>query len=693
MDAGELVQHGTHEALMTTKGHYQSLMKQFSSNKDTKGVMDGKSIDREFAVNCIPTSQDSTSSYADKYTKGVLTDRETSKVGDISFAAYMSYIRASGGTIVCSCVLLLYICALSAVAFTEWWFGLWIKRMNAPVLDSFPSNDTTVAIKNIAFPGQSYNVTTSPRMLKEEEETNWYLSIYIYSTLGILGLAVLKGVVAGSVLTKAAVTLHSNVVGRIMGVPMQFFDANPPGRIINRFSRDIEEADIFIPHQLDMVLQGIIMFVISLITMAFNFPLFLIAVVPITCYFYTINTIASVPIRNFKRLENIVRSPLIGHVTTTCNGLSTVVSCSQQSLFMQGCQQHSDMTSVGMFLFDSSMRWMSFWMDDGGSLLAIISTIIVVSTKGAVSPALAVLSLTMCINTTSLIQFFTRSINEVEGRFTSIERIHEYENLEIEKDAGDLQTDTEWPNQGMIVFSNVEMKYRIDMDPVLKNISFYVFPGQKVGIVGRTGAGKSSLATALFRLADLSRGQVLIDDIDITRIPRKWLRSKLSLIPQDPVLFAGTLRYNLDPFKKHTDEEVWKTIEQVHLKEKMKPLDLTLDLNIEENGENFSVGERQLICLARAILRQNKILVLDEATASIDTTTDALIQETVKASFSSCTVLTIAHRLNTVLHCDVILVMEAGRVIEMGNPQTLLKNPSSYFNDMIRAQTTQSHDI
>ncbi|XP_069128998.1 ATP-binding cassette sub-family C member 5-like [Argopecten irradians] len=276
---------------------------------------------------------------------------------------------------------------------------------------------------------------------------------------------------------------------------------------------------------------------------------------------------------------------------------------------------------------------------------------------------------------------------EVESRFISVERLHEYESIDIEKETGNSQVDKSWPRFGRITFLDVVMKYRADMDPVLQNINFDILPRQKVGIVGRTGAGKSSLAAALFRLTDISEGHVLVDDMEIRSISRKLLRSKLSSIPQDPVLFAGTLRYNLDPFDEYTDAQMWNALHQVHMKEKMKALDQTLDLNIQENGENFSVGERQLICLARAILRQNKILILDEATASIDTSTDALIQETIRENFSDCTVLTIAHRLNTVLHCDVILVMESGRVKEMGHPQTLIQNPLSHFSKMIRAQS------
>ncbi|OWF39616.1 Multidrug resistance-associated protein 9 [Mizuhopecten yessoensis] len=608
MDDGKIAQHGTHESLLADNGHYTKLMEQFNSKMDYTSVI---GIGFLFLVACPPFPSNNILAFARLYNHhfwGILTIGETSKAGEISMEAYMSYVRAAGGKIVAVGVFLLYVCSISSVTFSDWWLGLWIEQ--------------TVVIS----------------------------------------------------------------------APLQFFDANPPGRLLNRFSRDVEDADVYIPHMMDNLLQVLLLLAASLVTTAYNFPLFLIAVVPIGCYFFVIKTLASIPIINSKRLENVLRSPLISHVTTSCSGLNTIVSYAQENNFIKGCQQYTDMTTVGMLLFDSSMRWMGLRLDIGGSVIAIITTIVVLSTKDVISPVLAALSLTMCINVTSLIQFFSRTINEVEARFSAIERLNEYENLEIEKETGSLQVNEKWPSEGRIMFSNVEMKYRIDMDPVLKNISFDILSKQKVGIVGRTGAGKSSLAAALFRLTDLSEGHVFIDDVEIGSVSRKLLRSNLSSIPQDPVLFAGSLRYNLDPFNHYSDDKIWAALEQVHMKEKIKLLDQTLDLYIAENGENFSVGERQLICLARAILRENKILVLDEATASIDTATDAMIQETVRDSFSDCTVLTIAHRLHTVLHCDVILVMDAGRVLEMGNPQDLLQSPCSHFNKMIRAQTVLSPD-
>ncbi|XP_021368558.1 multidrug resistance-associated protein 5-like [Mizuhopecten yessoensis] len=700
MDDGEISEHGTHESLLAKEGHYTKLMKQFNNNNNNNDkIFEGDDVYLDKSIDITKNQQQNESAGMASYDHNYEKDRETSKAGNISLDTYLSYVRAAGGKIVTAVVVLLYVCSISSMAFSEWWLGIWIekstKTAQAPLISE--SNETGIHSsihKNVSTsPVRTPNTTVSWETMEELEETDWYLLVYVFTTLMIAGLAVLKAVVAGVVMIRASINLHHKAIDGVMSAPMKFFDANPPGRIINRFSRDTEDADIFLPQLMDDLLQVVILIATSLVSAAFNFPLILVAVAPVGFYFYVIKNIASVSIRNIKRLENVVRSSLINHVTTSCSGLNTIVSFSQENNFVNGCKQHSDSTSVGLFLYETCIKWMGQRMGFGGSVLTIIITIIVLFTKGTVSPALAALSLTMSMKMTSLILFCARLVNEVESRFTSIERLHEYENLETEKETGSSTVDQNWPSQGRITFSNVTMKYRIDMDPVLHNISFDILPKQKVGIVGRTGAGKSSLAAALFGLADLSGGHIFIDDVEIGTITRKLLRSKLSSIPQDPVLFAGTLRYNLDPFDKYTDAMVWAALEQVHMKEKMKLLGQTLDLNIEENGENFSVGERQLMCLARAILRQNKILVLDEATASIDTSTNAKIQDTIRDSFSDCTVLTIAHRLKTISHCDVILVLEAGHVIEMGNPQTLLQKPYSHFSYMIRAQTTQLPEV
>jgi len=241
----------------------------------------------------------------------------------------------------------------------------------------------------------------------------------------------------------------------------------------------------------------------------------------------------------------------------------------------------------------------------------------------------------------------------------------------------------DWPRDGAIEFENFAMRYREGLDPVLHGISCKIRPHEKVGIVGRTGAGKSSIALSLFRLVEAMEGKIIIDGENISLLGLKDLRSKLSIIPQDPVLFSGTLRDNLDPFTEHDDEEIWSVLENIQLKNSITEMGDGLLCKVTENGENWSVGQRQLICLGRALLRTPKILVLDEATASVDSRTDQLIQTTVRKDFKGATILTIAHRLNTIMDSDRIMVLDAGRIVEFDSPVALLRNPGSLLNWLV----------
>ena len=278
-----------------------------------------------------------------------------------------------------------------------------------------------------------------------------------------------------------------------------------------------------------------------------------------------------------------------------------------------------------------------------------------------------------------------RQSAEMENQMTSVERVLEYNRIEHERtleSEPNKKPKPHWPPEGEIKFVRLFLKYFPDDPPVLKNLNFTIKPLEKVGIVGRTGAGKSSLINALFQLNDTT-GSILIDGIDITQIGLHDLRSKLSIIPQEPVLFSGTMRRNLDPFDEYSDEDLWSALKDVELKEVVDELSLGLNSAVLEGGSNFSVGQRQLICLARAILRKNKILILDEATANVDPQTDALIQFTIREKFSQCTVLTIAHRLNTVMDSDKVLVMDAGLMVEFDHPFNLLQNVNGVFYSMV----------
>lgn len=279
-----------------------------------------------------------------------------------------------------------------------------------------------------------------------------------------------------------------------------------------------------------------------------------------------------------------------------------------------------------------------------------------------------------------------RQSTELENQMTSVERVLEY--TDVEREAA-LDTVPEkkppnaWPESGKVEFSHLYLKYAPEDQPVLCNLNFVIRPQEKVGIVGRTGAGKSSLISALFRLAD-TEGHIYIDDVDTKDLGLHDLRSKISIIPQEPVLFSGTMRKNLDPFDEYPDATLWKALEDVELKEAVEDLTAGLNSKMSEGGSNFSVGQRQLVCLARAIIRNNRVLVLDEATANVDPQTDALIQTTIRKKFSDCTVLTIAHRLHTVMDSDKVLVMDAGSMVEFDHPHILLQNQTGFLYGMVQ---------
>eukprot|EP00058_Branchiostoma_floridae_P000593 XP_002586081.1 hypothetical protein BRAFLDRAFT_110039 [Branchiostoma floridae] len=368
---------------------------------------------------------------------------------------------------------------------------------------------------------------------------------------------------------------------------------------------------------------------------SYAFPYFLIAIVPIVGIFLYIRKISRSALRELKRLENVSRSPWFCHLTATVQGLATIHAYNKTEETVNRFESLLDKNSVISFLFRCSMRWLGVRLDSVSIILATVTALLVVSTHGSIPPALAGLALTSVI-----------------------------EGLEPEAPLTVKETapPESWPVEGRVQFQKYNMCYREGLPLVLKHVSFSTRPSEKVGIVGRTGSGKSSLGVALFRLVEAASGSISIDNVDISTIGLEDLRSKLSIIPQDPVLFVGTVRYNLDPFKQYSDDQIWSALERTHMRESISGLQHQLEAPVVENGDNFSVGERQLLCMARALLRHSKILILDEATAAIDPETDNLIQTTIREAFSDCTMLTIAHRLNTVLTCDRILVMEDGEL-------------------------------
>ncbi|CAG9836010.1 unnamed protein product [Diabrotica balteata] len=492
----------------------------------------------------------------------------------------------------------------------------------------------------------------------------------------------------------ASTKMHNKMFMNIVYSPMRFFNTNPSGRILNRFSKDIGSVDEVLPTTLlDTVQIALSVAAITAVIGSLTYWI-LIPTVAIAVFFYFLRVIFLETSRDVKRVESVTRSPIYTHLTASLQGLTTIRAFRAQDILKEEFDRYQNLHSAAFFMYLAANRTFGFWLDFICVIyvgLVIVALVFVKSEQYGGNMGLA---LTQTLGLTGMFQWGMRQWSELENQMTSVERVQEYADLKQEDDEHSIEPPKTWPHAGEIQFDNMSLYYTPDDPPVLKNLSFTINPSEKIGIVGRTGAGKSSLIQALFRLTHIE-GRILVDDIDTKKISLKMLRSKISIIPQEPVLFSGTLRNNLDPFDEYTDEALWNALEEVELKQAVDELPAGLANKMAEGGTNFSVGQRQLVCLARAIVGNNKILVLDEATANVDPYTDALIQKTIRKKFANCTVLTIAHRLNTIMDSDKVLVMDAGKAVEFDHPFTLLKNINGVFYSLVMqtGKTTAKHLI
>jgi len=365
----------------------------------------------------------------------------------------------------------------------------------------------------------------------------------------------------------------------------------------------------------------------------------------------------------------------------TLNGISTIRAFNVVDNFIKENDKKVDLNVSAYFMNTNANRWLSIRLEFLCTCVVTAAALFSVLERNNVEAGLAGLSLTYALNLTGVLNWLVRQSSEVETQLVAVERIIEYTDLESEGpyEIPESNVPDDWPQTGAIEFRDLKMRYRKGLDLVLKGVTAYIAPREKIGIVGRTGAGKSSLILALFRMVEADEGAVFIDGVNIARIGLKDLRSKLSIIPQDPTLYTGSIRTNLDPLGLHTDQDLWRTLDHVYLKSAIEQLEGGLNATVSENGESLSVGQRQLMCLGRALLRNSRILVMDEATASIDLENDAFIQKTIREQFKDVTVLTIAHRINTIIDNDKVMVLDKGLIVEYDSPENLLKDKSSVF--------------
>lgn len=593
-------------------------------------------------------------------------------VNSISWDVYKKYIDLGSGIfgiMAAPIFLLLVALATFCQLFTNTWLSFWMENKFKNLLDHF------------------------------------YVAFYV-------GFAFLTVLFTGTQFTmlaymnnRSAELLNVKAVEKVLHTPMAFMDTNPLGRVLNRFTRDTDSLDNEIGEQLRLFIFPLATIIGIIILCICYLPWFAIAVPFLGAAFVFLTDIYSGSSREIKRLEAVQRSVVYNNFNETLTGMNTIKAYKCENIFMEKNDYLLNRMNEAYLLSIANQRWLCVHLDIITSMFALIICMCCITEQFDISASSTGLLLNYVIQIVGLLSLTVRAMTCVENEMNSVERLHSYA-FHLPQEAAyeklELKPPPEWPIAGYIQFNDVTMRYRPGLPLVLKGLNFGVYPGEKLGICGRTGAGKSSIMTSLYRLSELESGLITIDGLDISELGLRDLRLKLLIIPQDPVLFQGTIRKNLDPFDQYDDKVLWDSLRRSGLIEgsildRVKHTRLTdknyealhkfhLEQMVEDDGSNFSLGEKQLIALARSLVRNLKILILDEATSSVDYETDAKIQETIAREFARCTILCIAHRLKTILHYDRILVMDQGRVVEKGVPWTLYKQ-----NGVFRAMCDKAH--
>ncbi|KAJ2656945.1 hypothetical protein IWW48_004768 [Coemansia sp. RSA 1200] len=511
---------------------------------------------------------------------------------------------------------------------------------------------------------------------------------------GMLGLASSVVVAAGFVILRvkctivASTVIHKQILRSIVESPMSFFDSTPLGRILGLFSGDQAQIDDNVSGFLGKSIEALTQIAITLALIILPAPASLVFLLPLTIAFSKLYAYFIPTTRDARRIISRKRNIAISTTEEALCGAESIRAYGQGRRFERLYAERIEEYMMASWTYFCTNRWLAIRLDMISACMMFCTAALLVvlqSIVGGISGSQVGLALTYALSIVGVLNVGIRNMSFLELAFISVERARQYSILlpEANEIIEDSRPDKSWPEQGMVEFKSYSTRYREGLDLVLKDLTFRVMPRQKVGIVGRTGAGKSSLTLALFRIIEAAEGKILIDGEDIFKYGLFDVRSKLSIIPQDPVLFAGTVRENLDPFGSYPDQEIWNALQHAHLAEFIRTKEEGLEFEVMQNGSNFSVGQRQLICLARALLKRAKVLVLDEATAAIDNSTDAIIQESIRKEFKDCTVLTIAHRLNTITDSDMILVLDNGRIAEYDTPQNLLDKRDSLFFKLV----------
>uniref|UniRef100_A0A8P4GUH6 ABC-type glutathione-S-conjugate transporter n=1 Tax=Dicentrarchus labrax TaxID=13489 RepID=A0A8P4GUH6_DICLA len=671
MEQGQISEMGSYMELMDRKGAFAKFIHTFNGNQRRES---STPRDKSKTVNltamlahclcvCMSSSCDMSSASVqvmkavnqdlDTEDAGKLTEADKAHTGRVKLQMYREYFRTVGLTFIMT---IIFLCAFQQAASLayNYWLSLWA--------DEQPINGT---------------------------QSDHELKLSVFAALGFTqGMAMFGTTLAialGGIV--ASHHLHAGLLLSVLHSPMSFFEVTPSGNLLNRFSKEIDAIDCMIPDGLKMMLGYLFKLLEVCIILLLATPFTALVLLPLTCVYIFIQSFYVASSCQLRRLEAVSRSPIYSHFNETMQGTNVIRAFGEQRRFVLQADRRIDNNQEAYFPRFVATRWLAVNLEFLGNLLVLAAAILSVRGRNELTPGIVGLAVSHSLQVTGILSWIVRSWTDVENNIVSVERVKEYDNTPKEAVwtlEGSLLP-AAWPTSGNIQFEDYGLQYRKGLDWALNNISIDIQDREKVGIVGRTGAGKSSLALGIFRILEAAKGQISIDGINIAQIGLHDLRSRITIIPQDPVLFSGSLRMNLDPFDTCSDEDLWKALELAHLSSFVLALPQKLNHQCCEGGENLSLGQRQLLCLARALLRKTRILVLDEATAAVDLKTDQLIQSTIRAQFDDCTVLTIAHRLNTIMDYTRIIVMDHGTIAEMDSPSQLIRLQGKFYQMCLEA--------
>ncbi|KAL4612819.1 Multidrug resistance-associated protein 7-like [Arapaima gigas] len=704
MDNGKVVKIGSPKNILP---EVESVPKN-KRRKDNRNERDGVTRDLE------QKQEEDDSCEQPSLIQGMMGE-EQKQTGVVTWKVYHAYWLAVGGLLAFSILFFLFLMQASKNV-SDWWLAHWISNIknnhnnftnNVRLLNSFSPSMQVMQGMMLSYnvDGEGDNATG---------QLQFYLTVYVSIAAANSVFTVIRAFLFAYGAICAATVIHNRLLNRVLKATVTFFDCTPLGQIINRFSSDLYSVDDMLPFILNILLANIFGLLGMLVMMSYGIPWILLLLLPLGLLYYKVQHFYRHTSRELKRLYTITLSPIYTHFSETLTGLCTIRASGSSPRSEPGrscpfCQSYAvnrafsrwfssrfeeenesrvERNQRCLFASNAAMQWLDIRLQMIGVLVVTGLSALAIAqhhTK-SINTGLVGLSLSYALSITGLLSGLIFSFTQMETQMISVERTEEYStDIPTEPQCARLEVSSSWPQRGRVEFHKAVLVYRPGLPNALDELSVLIQPGEKVGVVGRTGSGKSTMFLALFRMVELSSGKILVDNVDISQMGLEQLRSKLAIIPQDPFLFSGTVRENLDPCGRHADAQLLDVLEQCHLVQTVSRMG-GLGAEVGERGKCLSLGQRQLLCLARALLTQAKILCIDEATASVDQQTDKLLQQTIRTKFRERTVLTIAHRINTIMDSDKVLVMHAGKAVEFDTPENLMQREDSIFSKLLHVR-------